>query len=156
MNALAELEELLSGDYSENYWSNDLVLVARDLVAQLTDADWHTLQSSWSGQPATWQYRLADVISRGEPSKALPLLIPMIEADDDELSLTAADSLNAIATSVSISVLTAKAIDRLASLAGKSRLNERVISDLRARLVKVTAASPPHREPVGKQSLPSH
>src|SRR5262249_14509108 len=104
MSAIDELNELLSGDYTANYWENDIALTARTLVGQLADADWRTLESGWKDHEADWRRRLADVLSRGDPGRTVPILVPMIETDDDELALTAADSLNAVATAVKYSV----------------------------------------------------
>ncbi len=136
MTLFSELDDLLGSDVSEDYWSDDLVLLARETIERLTDEDWRSLEAIWTQRPAQWQHRFADVISRGSPARSVPLLITMIESGDDELSLAAANSLSAIAAQAHVTPLTPEARTRLAALSSRSELNKRVIENLLERLTR--------------------
>jgi len=130
MSNLAELNELLSGVFSESAWSDDAVLYARQMVEALTGEDWQTLQSTWLNHDDLWQERLAGILSRGEPERAVPVLTSMIEQGSDEVSLLAADSLRAFAACLPAPVLSSQAKARLDAISSKHRFSRRVISDL--------------------------
>ncbi len=135
MGALTDLDDLLAGDYNTDYWADDLILHAHILVESLTDLDWQTLQHIWRSRPPVWQCQLAQVIAwKHEPDKAVPILVPMIEHGDDELSIAAADALRDLAGQVKASILTQTVRERLKGLAGRSRLSALVIDDLHRRL----------------------
>lgn len=134
MSVMEDLNELLAGSFSLDYWADDVAVRARDLVEQLVASDWQMLQSTWSSRSSEWQERLADVISRGQPNDAVPILIAMIEKGDDELALIAVDSLRDLPGEFPASVLTSKARARVESLSTGSKLGKIVIGELYKRL----------------------
>ncbi|HYD64813.1 hypothetical protein [Azospirillum sp.] len=135
MDSFSEFDEILGAEASDDYWSDELVVIARDVVTSLSDADWNTLNDTWRRRSGEWQERLASVLSWVEPARATPLLVTMIESEDDALSLAAADSLGTIAAAVPASSLSPAARARLEAIAGKGRLNAMVVDNLLKRLI---------------------
>src|SRR5260370_9619977 len=130
MDHFQEIDTLLAGDYSDDYWSDDVVLTARDLIVHFSPSDWVRLKSAWRSRPPKWQYRCAEVLSRESEGKAAPILLEMIEADDGELAITAADSLSATDADVSYSTLTPKARANLRELAKQGPVNKMTVEQL--------------------------
>ena len=96
MTTFQELDAYLSQDFSDDFWSDDASLYARDLVQQLSTEDWNAFKSSWQNRSKEWQIRCAEILDWGEALQAVPLLRQMIQVRDDELTLTAADSLRSL------------------------------------------------------------
>jgi hypothetical protein len=96
MTTFQELDAYLSQDFSDDYWSDDASLYAHELVKQLSTEDWNALKSCWQNRSKQWQIRCAEILDWGEALQAVPLLRQMIQVRDDELTLTAADSLRSL------------------------------------------------------------
>lgn len=96
MTTFQELDAYLSKDFSEDYWADDASLYARELVKQLSSQDWNALKSCWKNRSKQWQVRFAEILDWGETRRAVSLLQQMIQVRDDELTLTAADSLRSL------------------------------------------------------------
>ncbi len=96
MTTFQELDAYLSQDFSDDYWSDDASLYAHELVKQLSTEDWKALKSCWQNRSKQWQIRCAEILDWGEALQAVPLLRQMIQVRDDELTLTAADSLRSL------------------------------------------------------------
>ena len=96
MTTFQELDAYLSQKFSTDYWYNNASLYACELVKQLTTENWNAIHASWRNRSKQWQERCAEILDWGEARQAVPLLLEMIEVEDDELTLTAADSLSSI------------------------------------------------------------
>lgn len=108
MTTFQELDTYLSQDFSDDYWADDASLYARELVKQLTLDDWNALKSSWQNRSKQWQVRFAEILDWGETPRAVSLLRQMIQVRDDELTLTAADSLRSLVGVVNPNLLVSK------------------------------------------------
>lgn len=136
MSDFAKLDELLSRDVSDDYWSDELVLGARELVKRCTATDWAVFAAAWPERDEDWQLRLADALSWGEPALVMPLLAEMVERADDEVSLAAADTLATMDVPVPAELFTHHALARLEALAKTSSFNNVVVENLIARLLE--------------------
>lgn len=135
MTMFEEFDEYLSQEYNINYWSDDAIDYAYDLIQKMTPSDWNALKSCWRDRPGQWQYYCAQVISRADSGQAIPLLIEMIQIPDDELAVTAADSLRSLDTGELDLEVDATVVDRLKALAqAHPGLAARVVNDLLRRL----------------------
>lgn len=134
MTIFQELDAYLSQEFSTDYWYDDAKFYACNLVKQLTADDWNTLKSSWQNRSKQWQERCAEVVDWGDARQAVPLLIEMIQVEDDDLTLAAADSL----WSISIAApdlelpLEGKVLERLQAVAQKSNFGKRILEELLA------------------------
>ena len=134
MTTFQELDAYLSKDFSEDYWADDASLYARELVKQLTTQDWDALKSSWQNRSKEWQVRCAEIIDWGEARQAVPLLLEMIREEDDELTLTAADSLRSIGVAELDLPVGDDVLKRLQAVAQTGNLARRIIGELLEQL----------------------
>jgi hypothetical protein len=148
MTIFQELDTYLSQDFSDDYWSDDASLYARKLVKQLTTEDWDALKSSialsrMNGQNRSkqWQVRCAEVLDWGEARQAVPLLLEMIREEDDELTLTAADSLRSIGVAELDLPVAKDVLERLQTVAQTGSIAKRIINELLKQL-QVQSALP--------------
>jgi hypothetical protein len=96
MTTFQELDAYLNQEFSDDYWYDDAKFYACELVKQLTANDWNAIKSSWQNRSKQWQVRFAEILDWGEARQVVPLLRQMIQVRDDELMLTAADSLRSL------------------------------------------------------------
>lgn len=97
MTIFQELDAYLSLEFSDDAWGDwyeSPRFYAYELIERLTAEDWDILRSSWRDRSKQWQKRCAEVLSKGNVYQAIPLLLEMIEAKDDRLTITAAISLD--------------------------------------------------------------
>ncbi|MBD1832149.1 hypothetical protein H6F61_05475 [Cyanobacteria bacterium FACHB-472] len=133
MTTFQELDVYLSQDFSEDYWADDASLYARELVKQLTTEDWNALKSSWQNRSKDWQVRCAEILDWGEAHQTVPLLLEIIRDEDDELTLTAADSLRSIGVAELDLPVGKDVLERLQTVAQKGNLAKRIINELLKR-----------------------
>lgn len=88
--------QTLSGDYSEELWSELVYENAMLLADSLAENDWKKLQEIWETKSITWQRRFADAISEIDSPSACPLLIDMLSSNNDEVLEEVVDSLHSI------------------------------------------------------------
>ena len=131
MTTFQELDAYLSQDFSDDFWSDDASLYARDLVQQLSTEDWNAFKSSWQNRSKEWQIRCAEILDWGEALQAVPLLRQMIQVRDDELTLTAADSLRSLVGVVNPNLPVSKdVLEHLQAVAQTGNIARRIINDL--------------------------
>ncbi len=130
MTTFQELDAYLNQEFSDDYWYDDAKFYACELVKQLTTDDWDTLKSSWRNRSKQWQVRCAEIIDWGDKHYCVPLLLEMIREGDDELTLTAADSLSSIGVA-ELDLPVAKGfMKRLQEVAQTGNIAKRIIDEL--------------------------
>jgi tetratricopeptide (TPR) repeat protein len=134
MTTFQELDAYLSQEFSDDYWYDDAKFYACELVKQLTTDDWNTLKSSWRNRPKQWQERCAEILDWGDARQAVPLLVEMIQVEDDELTLTAADSLSSIGVAELDLAISADVLSRLQALANSGNVAKLIINQLLGQL----------------------
>jgi hypothetical protein len=134
MTIFQELDAYLSQDFSDDYWADDASLYACELVKQLTTEDWNALKSSWRNRSKQWQERCAEILDWGDARQAVPLLLEMIQVEDDELTLTAADSLSSIGVADLDLPVGADVLSRLQAVAHSGNVAKLIINQLLKQL----------------------
>lgn len=134
MTIFQELDTYLSQDFSDDYWSDDASLYACELVKQLTTEDWNALHASWRNRSKQWQERCAEILDWGDARQAVPLLLEMIQVEDDELTLTAADSLSSIGVAELDLPVGADVLSRLQAVAHSGNVAKLIINQLLKQL----------------------
>jgi hypothetical protein len=132
MTTFQELDAYLSQEFSDDYWYDDAKFYACELVKQLTTDDWDALKSSWRNHSKQWQERCAEILDWGDARQAVPLLVEMIQVEDDELTLTAADSLSSIGIADLDLAISADVLSRLQALANSGNVAKLIINQLLA------------------------
>lgn len=135
MTTFQELDAYLNQEFSDDYWYDDAKFYACELVKQLTTDDWNALKSSWRNRSKQWQERYAEILDWGDARQAVPLLLEMIQVEDDELTLTAADSLSSLVGVVNPNLPVSKdVLEHLQAVAQMSNIakNKDVLEHLQA------------------------
>jgi hypothetical protein len=131
MSCFNDLDNYLNQRFSVDAWEDNASLYAIELMQKLTPDDWNTLESSWRSRTPQWQYYFASVMPWGDPNRAIPILIEMIQTADDELTTTAADSLRDVNNNITRVQVTPSVKARLQEVArNHPGITERVINDL--------------------------
>lgn len=134
MTTFQELDAYLNQEFSDDYWYDDAKFYACELVKQLTTDDWNALKSSWRNRSRHWQERCAEILDWGDARQAVPLLLEMIQVEDDELTLTAADSLSSIGVAELDLPVGADVLSRLQAVAHSGNVGKLVINQLLKQL----------------------
>lgn len=129
-----ELDAYLTQNFSDDYWADEASLYACELVKQLTTEDWDALKSSWQNRSKQWQVRCAEILDWGQTRQAVPLLLEMIQTGDDELTVTAADSLRSIGVAELGLSIGNDVLELLQVVAHKSSIAKRIINELLKQL----------------------
>jgi hypothetical protein len=126
-----ELDNYLSQSFSIDSWEDDASLHAIELTQRLTPDDWDVLESSWRNKMPQWQRYCASVIPWGDVSRAIPVLLEMVQTADDELTTIAADSLRDIHSNITPIQVNQSVKARLQEVAhNHPGITARVINDL--------------------------
>jgi len=134
MTTFQELDAYLSQEFSDDYWYDDAKFYACELVKQLTTDDWNALKSSWHNHSKQWQERCAEILDWGDARQAVPVLLEMIQVEDDELTLTAADSLSSIGVAELDLAISADVLSRLQAVANSGNVAKLIINQLLGQL----------------------
>ncbi len=94
MGTLETLVGVLSREYGPDYWYDDVVLYAADLVAQLSSAEWEQLSSTWRNCSRVCQEHLAEALSGAQAGRE-SLLTALLASPHPPVALAAAGSLTA-------------------------------------------------------------
>ena len=129
-----ELDAYLNQEFSEDYWYDDAKFYACELVKQLTTDDWNALKSSWHNHSKQWQERCAEILDWGDARQAVPVLLEMIQVEDDELTLTAADSLSSIGVAELDLPVSEDVLSRLQAVAHSGNVAKLIINQLLGQL----------------------
>ena len=132
--SFAQLDEYLNQEFSPDNWSDYAVIYAIELLQKLTLADWEELKSCWYNRPQEWQLRCAEILSDADSQQAIPLLLEMLETPDDELTLTAADSLRSIDAAKENLDLSLDVLKRLQILSQNSPIAQIIVNELLKKL----------------------
>lgn len=129
-----QLDEYLKNEFSADLWSDDAVIYAIDLVQKMTPTDWDSLKSCWRDRPQEWQYRCAEIISDADSQQVIPLLLEMLQTPDDELTITAVDSLRSIGVAEQNVYLNQDVLKRLQMLSQNSSISRIIVNELLKQL----------------------
>jgi len=95
MATLEKLSEYIDNEFSLNYWADDAIDYANELVSTLSDNEWHRLKQTWHSKSVAWQIRCADAVFGVDSKHAIDLLIKMLNSVEVEVALAAAEGLEA-------------------------------------------------------------
>lgn len=124
----------MSQEFSDDYWYDDAKFYACELVKQLTTDDWNALKSSWRNRSKQWPERCAEILDWGDVRYSVPLLLEMMQVEDNELTLTAADSLRSIGVGQLDLSFGEDVLERLQAVAQNGNIAKSIISELLKQL----------------------
>ncbi len=120
----------MSNDYSINYWEDNAILYAEHLISEFTQDDWALLEKNWKERTTQWRQYCAQIISWCASANAIPILIQMLNSQEDDLVVIAADSLRIYDPSLVKSKIKSSSIEYLNQLRNRSSVvSSLIISD---------------------------
>ena len=135
MELFFELDKYLSNDYSINYWEDEVLSKAEELVTRFSEDDWLNIKRKWEEKPSLWIKYFAQTLSVGIPKYSIPILYKIIDSQNDEISIIAIDSLRCIDSNLVKSLITPRLITKLKELKVKnSGINLLIINELFKKL----------------------
>ena len=125
-----KIDECLSKEYTIDYWSDDVIISASKLLQDFTSADWDILETVWVNKPTYWQNYLAQILAWGDTGKSVILLLKLITIDNEEIIVSATDSLRGIQENIHPIVISPKIENHLRRIVAqtKSELSARTIN----------------------------
>ena len=101
----------LSLSFTNDYWSDDGILHAHDLISKLTDESWNKLTDFWQLKDNEWISRLAAILPFGDQESAAKILYEIVIStqSSNNLKTLALDSLR----DTDIHMLEKKELNRL-------------------------------------------
>ena len=88
-----KLENYLSGYFHTNYWYDEGVEIAQDIISNFTDKDWEHLLKKLPKQNMEWKKKLAYCLYNDKNKYELLTLIELLHTEDKELLEIVLDSL---------------------------------------------------------------
>ncbi len=100
-----ELEKYLLGYLPSNYWYDEGVDIAQDIISNFTDDDWKLLLERLSKQDIEWKKKLAYCLYDDNNKYELLVLLELLNTDDNELLEISLDSLRDFITRKTVDFL---------------------------------------------------
>ena len=88
-----KLKKYLLGYLPENYWYDEGVYIARDIISNFTENDWKLLLEQLSEQNIEWKKKLAYCLYDDSNKYELFTLLELLNTDNEELLEISLDSL---------------------------------------------------------------
>ena len=92
----AEYDRLLGCPFSEDYWSDEGVLLAVNALFDFEGKDWDELANAVPARPVEWLIRCADTLGDVRDDRASGLLIRFLRIENEDLQVASLDSINAL------------------------------------------------------------
>lgn len=86
----------LDGDFSVNYWSDQGIGIAMELLEEFDDGDWQALRSVVRTKPTAWAIRCAETLGNLTDPRSFDVLSALLQSTDHEVKLHALDSVNSL------------------------------------------------------------
>lgn len=132
-------EKFLEPDYHPDYWSDNAVILAGEMIAKFTPEDWDKASISWSKHSSGWQSRFADSLDSAPHDRAFPILSQMLLSKEDIVAKSAANSLRDLAAQGNKEKLSKECVNRLKQLSTESRVWALALDGL----IKLNESPPP-------------
>jgi hypothetical protein len=93
MNKFSDLDQYISREYPDDYWADEAILYASEIIRELSSDDWRVLGKIWRKRDEQWQVRCAQILPHGEQGHAVKLLVDMVKHGNHEVRIAALDSM---------------------------------------------------------------
>jgi hypothetical protein len=84
----------LDEDFSFDYWSDEGISCATTFLEKFTDSDWVSLKGIVQHKPIPWMIRCAETLGDVGGSSSFDVLLELIAMENDEVKISALDSIN--------------------------------------------------------------
>lgn len=100
-----ELNKYLSGFFTTDYWYDEGVDIAREIISDFKEDDWKMLLQELSKKDAEWKKRIAYCLYNCDHKYECLLLLELLDTEDDELFEISLDSLRSFINKETIEFL---------------------------------------------------
>ena len=87
------IKDFEAEDFAGDYWYDEGVLIAVDLLKKFDDSDWNLLKQTLPERSNGWKCRLAYCLGEPDDPRHFEILLALVDTDDTELFVTAVDAL---------------------------------------------------------------
>ena len=131
MNNWNEFDKLLGQNIHDiEYWENEEIEHALDLIIGFNDDDWSLLQSSWKSRVDIWKERCAKLLDANKGLISLSILLEMLESGNLEITVNAVESLQGFEDVEDWSEMTEGRVKIATKTIQSSNLHEKFKADL--------------------------
>jgi len=95
----SDFDKYLCSSFSIDYWSDEGISQAANIVSEFTENDWEELDSSLSNQNESWQIRCAESLGDVENNYSLDILLTLLNSESSEVQIAVLDSVSALLSS---------------------------------------------------------
>lgn len=92
----SEFDRYLCQEFSISFWSNEGISEACEILNKFSVKDWYSLAARWRDNTDVWKVRCAETLDSQPSQLALEILLDMLEEDDGNVVIAAADSLRSL------------------------------------------------------------
>lgn len=96
MSTYASFAAVLDEPAGVDRWEDHLLDEAVTLLRRFTDPDWQHLRLDIPHRPSAWRTRCAQTACDGDPARAVPLLLDLLQDGSPDVAEAAADSLHSV------------------------------------------------------------
>lgn len=122
-----QYKEYLTGDIPPDFWSDDGIGIACEMLGTFAADDWNALSEHWATAPKYWRVRCAEALDTDLSREGAAILLSMLRDPSSDVVVAAIDSLRSWpqlpAQSADLDV------ERLASIREDAGLVDRVVLD---------------------------
>ena len=98
-------QEYLETDFSDDYWSDECIGIAIEILGKFLPEDWISLSNSWRCQSRNWKIRCAETLDGGLTDPGFAILLSMARDSDEELVMIALESLGSFPASPQVAAI---------------------------------------------------
>lgn len=127
----AFIGEMCQEDMVEDYWYDEGVLEAEEMLKKFSFKDWKLLQENIKNKPAKWQERVIYSFDGENSEQELEIILSIIHTSDKEVLLTCVDTLRSIMNvdMESEICLSPKLIEKIQAMADSEQIIVKKISN---------------------------
>lgn len=99
VKVFSDFDKFLGSSFSIDYWSDEGISCASEMVSEFTEQDWEDLVSSLPEQNENWLVRCAESLGDVESNSSLDTLFNLLNFQSKDIQIAALDSMNALLSS---------------------------------------------------------
>lgn len=111
-----ELDTCLNGNYGADNWADNVSEYAQELLQNFSSDDWENLENNLAHKSTQWKDYLAQILPWGDLEKSIPILTELLWEKDNNIVVSAADSLRDISENNQTTTIDATTAEKLKNL----------------------------------------
>jgi hypothetical protein len=124
---LKKFDKYLSTKFSVDYWSDEGIGIAEEILTLFTDEDWHQLMIVCDDRDINWLVKCGETLGDHQDSRAIKVLGKLLSNSDNNVKITALDSIN---SSLAFSKLEGSVSNELKSAIEQSKSSSIIVNTM--------------------------